>query len=74
MAVSKVKSPVPSKGETDFYAFVDLNGWEEAQRAARELNGRVVWGRRLRVHEAISVPEKIFDREAFEVREQEDME
>jgi RNA recognition motif-containing protein len=54
-AVSKVKSPRENhRPGNHFYAFVDLESQEEAEEAAKHLNGTVAFGGRLKVNLASS--------------------
>jgi RNA recognition motif-containing protein len=70
-AVSKVKSPTKeSLRGNGWYAFVDLNTVEEAQRAIRQLHGISMWGGNLTVNLAKRNPGKVLEAIARE-REQE---
>lgn len=56
-AVSKVKSPVGDlnmrAGGNGWYAFVDFESAEEAGRAVEKIDGREMWGGKVRVSVAV---------------------
>ncbi|OCL05748.1 hypothetical protein AOQ84DRAFT_390669 [Glonium stellatum] len=65
VAVSKVISPhesIQSKPGNHFYAFVDFPSSEEADAAAKALNGKLAFGGRLKVNYSRSISRKVDER------------